>query len=130
MENLVAKQVTDEVLNDFIIEASELIDQVNNDLLEIELGQYDEEQINRILRAFHTIKGTSSFLKIKESTIIAHTVEDLINQLRRLKIKPNTNVIDVLYSSIDWYRNLIIALESQNDYDKNIKHLLNDIHHL
>jgi len=127
MENLAAKQVPDEVLRDFIVEANELIDQVNNDLLEIELGNCGEEQINRILRAFHTIKGTSSFLKIKESTKIAHTIEELINELRRLKIKPGPKVIDVLYNTIDWYRKLTIALENQNAYDKNIKNLLNDI---
>jgi len=130
MENLVAKQVPDEVLNDFIIEANELIDQVNNDLLDIELGNCSEEQINRILRAFHTIKGTSSFLKIKESTQIAHTIEDLISELRRHKIRPSPEVIDVLYNTIDWYRKLIIALENQSEYDKNIKNLLNDIQNL
>jgi two-component system chemotaxis sensor kinase CheA len=127
MENLATKQVPDEVLSDFIIEANELIDQVNNNLLEIELGNCGEEQINRILRAFHTIKGTSSFLKIKESTKIAHTIEDLINELRRLKIRPSSEVIDVLYNTVDWYRKLIVALENQNAYDKNIKNLLNDI---
>ncbi|MBP9561306.1 MAG: Hpt domain-containing protein, partial [Syntrophorhabdaceae bacterium] len=60
-----------EIVNDFIVETSELIENATQDIVTIENSQ-DDEIINSIFRAVHTIKGTSSFLGFEALSNLAH----------------------------------------------------------
>ena len=107
-----------EILDDYVIETNELIDQLNQDLLLIEGGQ-DPDVINRIFRAFHTIKGTSGFLSFDTCMDLAHASEDLLNKVRNGELTPNTEVVDILLESADWFRQFIQDVEArvEGSYD-------------
>lgn len=98
-DNLVGME---EVLDEFIVETTELLEEVNEDLVHLE-SDPDDEILNRIFRAFHTFKGTCGFLGFTQAKDLAHVAEDLLNQLRNGKLKPNGTIIDNLLESSDWF---------------------------
>lgn len=98
-DNLVGME---EVLDEFIVETTELLEEVNEDLVHLESDPGDET-LNRIFRAFHTFKGTCGFLGFTQAKDLAHVAEDLLNQLRNGKLKPNGVIIDSLLESSDWF---------------------------
>ena len=98
-DNLVGME---EVLDEFIVETTELLEEVNEDLVHLE-SDPDDETLNRIFRAFHTFKGTCGFLGFTQAKDLAHVAEDLLNQLRNGKLKPNGVIIDSLLESSDWF---------------------------
>jgi two-component system chemotaxis sensor kinase CheA len=100
-ENLVGME---EVLDEFAIETAELLEGINEDLVNLESGS-DPDLVNRVFRAFHTIKGTCGFLGFIQAKDVAHVAEDLLNQLRNGEIRPNGGMIDVLLESSDWFGN-------------------------
>ena len=97
-----------EIVDDFVVEATELLDQLDQDLIEIEKDA-DEKVLNRIFRSFHTIKGTANFLNAQpvfaEMTQLAHAAEDIIGALKAgLQITPE--IMDVLLQSLDMIKTL------------------------
>lgn len=98
-DNLVGME---EVLDEFIVETTELLEAVNEDLVHLE-SDPDEELVNRIFRAFHTFKGTCGFLGFTQAKDLAHVAEDLLNQLRNGQLKPNGDLIDSLLATSDWF---------------------------
>ena len=77
-----------ELLESFIVESTEIFDKLGPDLLELETNTENAELHNRIFRAVHTIKGTSSFLGIEQVTELAHNFEDVLNKIRRKELHP------------------------------------------
>lgn len=105
----------DDILNDFVAETHDLIEQLNMDLLSLEKGEADDDLINRIFRAFHTIKGTSGFLNFDNCTELAHQAEDLLNNLRNGEIAPTAGMIDLLLETVDWFKNFIVDVENRDE---------------
>lgn len=91
-----------ELFEGYLIETSELLENLSQDLIEIETKSDDLELINRIFRSFHTIKGTSSFMGFTSIAEITHHAEEILNRLRRSEIKVNQEIIDVLLEVQDW----------------------------
>jgi two-component system chemotaxis sensor kinase CheA len=87
-------------------------------MLDLESDPTNTEFINSIFRSFHTIKGVSGFLGIKEVTGLAHSIENIMDQARKgsMVIKPAH--IDILLQSMDCLKELIVNIESGSDYGK------------
>jgi len=115
-----------EILDDFVVETNELIEQLNQDLLLIE-SEKDDEIINRIFRAFHTIKGTSGFLAFEACMDLAHASEDLLNKIRNGELEPSAEIVDVLLESSDWFKMFMGDVESRVEREYNITDLQNSI---
>ena len=75
-----------EILQDFLIEAFEMIEQLDQDLVELEQRPEDLDLLNRIFRVAHTIKGSSSFLNFDVLTKLTHHMEDVLNKGRKTLI--------------------------------------------
>jgi two-component system chemotaxis sensor kinase CheA len=114
----------DDILNDFVTETKDLVEQLDIDLLELEKGSGDKELVNRIFRAFHTIKGTSGFLNFTACTELAHVAEDLLNRIRNGEITPTPDKIDLLLESVDWIKNFIIDVVDRNEKEYDIQPLI------
>jgi len=71
-----------EIMQDFLTEASELLSQLEIDLVALEGSPSDDEMINRVFRALHTIKGSASFLSLAPLVRIAHASESALNMAR------------------------------------------------
>lgn len=99
-----------EIMEDFLIEAFEMVDQLDQDLVELESNPEDLELLNRIFRVAHTIKGSSSFLNFDILTSLTHNMEDVLNKARRDELKITPDVMDVVLLSIDLMKALLQAI--------------------
>jgi chemosensory pili system protein ChpA (sensor histidine kinase/response regulator) len=92
--------VPDEVLEFFIPEAEEHLQVVTECLLAIESNPHPEE-IHRLFRSMHTIKGSAAQVGLHRLAAVAHRVEDLIGQLRDGLLQPSPEIIDLCLQSVD-----------------------------
>ena len=99
-----------EILEDFLIEAFEMIEQLDQDLIELEHNPNDLDLLNRIFRVAHTIKGSSSFLNFDILTNLTHNMEDVLNKARRGELQITPDVMDVVLESIDMMKGLLNAI--------------------
>lgn len=99
-----------EIMEDFLIEAFEMVEQLDQDLVELESNPEDLELLNRIFRVAHTIKGSSSFLNFDILTKLTHNMEDVLNKARRGELKITPDVMDVVLVSIDMMKALLQAI--------------------
>ena len=107
-----------EILEDFLIEAFELIEQIDQDLVELENNPEDLELLNSIFRVAHTIKGSSSFLNFDVLTKLTHHMEDVLNKARHGDLKITPDVMDVVLESIDMMKSLLYGIRDYgNDTD-------------
>ena len=72
----------DELLQDFLVEAGEILDGLGGQLLDLERNPADSDLLNAIFRGFHTIKGGAGFLGLTALVDVCHHAEDVFNQLR------------------------------------------------
>ncbi len=95
-----------EIIDEFIVESGELMDNVIQDIVVIEQSQ-DEEVVNSIFRAVHTIKGTSSFLGFNTLSQLAHKAEDVLGVIRKGEMATDQAVADILLESFDLMKAMI-----------------------
>lgn len=93
-------EVPDEILDFFQPEAEEHLQIVSDCLLSLE-GSNSPEEINKLFRAIHTIKGSAAQVGLKKLGGIAHRIEDLIGRLRDGEVDPSAQVIDLCLESVD-----------------------------
>ncbi|MCI7046618.1 MULTISPECIES: chemotaxis protein CheW [Helicobacter] len=99
-----------EILEDFLIEAFEMIEQLDQDLVELENRPEDLELLNRIFRVAHTIKGSGSFLNFSVLTHLTHHMEDVLNKARHGELVITPDIMDVVLESIDFMKKLLNAI--------------------
>ncbi|AQW86666.1 chemotaxis protein CheA [Campylobacter pinnipediorum subsp. caledonicus] len=111
-----------EIMEDFLIEAFELIEQIDHDLVELESNPEDLELLNRIFRVAHTVKGSSSFLNFDILTKLTHHMEDVLNKARKDELKITPDVMDVVLESVDMMKGLLHGIRDHgNDTDVGIE---------
>ncbi len=93
-------EVPDEILEFFQPEAEEHLQIVSDCLISLE-GSNNPEEINKLFRAIHTVKGSAAQVGLKRLGAIAHRVEDLIGRLRDGELEPSPSVVDVCLESVD-----------------------------
>jgi len=99
-----------EIREDFLVEAFELIEQMDQDLVELENNPEDLELLNRIFRVAHTVKGSSSFLNFDVLTKLTHHMEDVLNKARKEELKITPEIMDVILESVDMMKGLLEAI--------------------
>ncbi|GAA7801816.1 chemotaxis histidine kinase/response regulator CheAY2 [Helicobacter pylori] len=99
-----------EIMEDFLIEAFEMNEQLDQDLVELEHNPEDLDLLNRIFRVAHTIKGSSSFLNLNILTCLTHNMEDVLNRARKGEIKITPDIMDVVLRSIDLMKTLLVTI--------------------
>jgi two-component system chemotaxis sensor kinase CheA len=101
-----------EFIEDFLVESKELIEKVDQELVELEKTPDDLNLLNSIFRAVHTIKGTSSFIGIVRITEFTHDVESVLNKLRNVELKLNSEIMDIVLKSVDVIREMMQDVEN------------------
>lgn len=91
----------DELLQDFLVEAGEILEQLNEQLVDLEQRPDDMEMLNAVFRGFHTIKGGAGFLNIEPMVIICHRSEDVFNLLRNGERQINPELMDAVLPVLD-----------------------------
>ena len=90
-----------ELLQDFLIEAGELLNGLDEQLIELEQSPDDADRLNSVFRAFHTVKGGAGFLEVHPLVEVCHRAEDIFNLLRNHDIAMNSRIMDVMLQVID-----------------------------
>jgi len=90
-----------EILQDFLTESGELLEQLESDLVDLESTPDDLELLNQIFRALHTIKGSASFLALTNLVAIAHCSESALNTARNGELHIGKEEMDLLLAAVD-----------------------------
>ncbi len=110
-----------EIMEDFLLEAFEMNEQLDQDLVELEHNPEDLDLLNRIFRVAHTIKGSSSFLNLNILTHLTHNMEDVLNRARKGEIKITPDIMDVVLRSIDLMKTLLVTIRNTGSDTNNGK---------
>ncbi len=102
-----------EIIDEFMIEAEEIIAKLDADMVKLEKQSNDLNLLNEIFRGAHTIKGTSGFLGFDRLSEFTHKMEDVLNKLRKGEITINADIMDVLLESIDTLKHLLEETKSK-----------------
>lgn len=96
-----AIDLDDEILQDFLVEAGEILEQLSEQLVMLEQSPGDFDLLNAIFRGFHTVKGGAGFLAIHELVEICHSAEDVFNVLRQGDRQVTAELMDVILQVLD-----------------------------
>jgi len=113
-----------EIIDDFLVEADELISSLDTNLVALESTPDDLELLNEIFRAAHTVKGTSSFLGFEQVTSLTHKMEDVLNKLRKDELKVTQEIMDTLLESVDILKVLLDNVRTKNDEELNLDNII------
>src|SRR5262245_6135713 len=121
-------QGMEDMLQDFLTEAGELLSGVDNKLVELERAPGDEKLLNDIFRGFHTIKGGAGFLSVAPLVELCHLTENLFDLLRGRKLALNAGILDVILAATAVVREMFGALARQRQPEPADAGLLERLH--
>ena len=100
----------EELLQDFLLEAGELLSQVDNKLVDLEKRPEDRDLLNDIFRGFHTIKGGAGFLNVENLVTLCHRTENLFDKLRNGELHLSAELMDIIMAATATVRDMFGAL--------------------
>lgn len=116
-----------EIVESFIVETKEIIENLDLDLVELENNPENSELLNKVFRAFHTIKGTSGFLGLEKLPLLTHRCEDILNKLRKGEVSLTSEMMDGLLSAFDRIKLLLNSIETKKNEDVNIQKSIKEL---
>ena len=107
------------LVQEFLSEAEELLQGMDEDMIALEASPHDSELLNRVFRALHTIKGTAGFLELNSVVRLSHSAEELLNLMRKKEATLNPKITDVLLRARDQLGKMLADIRShaQREYD-------------
>ena len=111
--------IDDELIQDYLAECREHLATIENDLLTIEQGgaDIDEQLVNRVFRAAHSIKGGAGFFDLAKIRELAHRTENALDLVRSRQMVPTPEAVSILLLAFDKLRELIGNHRQSNDAD-------------
>lgn len=118
----------DEVVQEFLVESYENLDQLDRDLVELEKDPTSSDRLASVFRTIHTIKGTCGFLAFEKLEGVAHVGENLLTRLRDGRLVLNADITSGLLAMVDAIRTMLAIIEDtagdgDNDYPELIARL-------
>lgn len=107
-----ALDTDDEILQDFLVEAEEILEGLNEQLVELENSPQDADLLNSIFRGFHTIKGGAGFLSLEAMVNLCHKSEDLFNLLRQGERFVDADMMDTFLKVLDILNTMFAEIKS------------------
>ena len=104
-------QGMEDLLQDFLVEAGDLLSGVDNKLVDLEQNPGDKALLNDIFRGFHTIKGGAGFLNATELVTLCHLTENLFDRLRNGELAISGTLMDVIMAATAGVREMFGMLE-------------------
>ena len=101
----------EDLLSDFLLEAGEMLSDVDSKLMDLEKHPDDSHLLNDIFRGFHTIKGGAGFLNATELVTLCHLTENLFDKLRNRELTLNAELMDVIFAATSEVRRMFDALQ-------------------
>ena len=101
----------EELLSDFLLEAGDMLSEVDSKLMDMEKRPDDSSLLNEIFRGFHTIKGGAGFLNATELVTLCHLTENLFDKLRNRELTLSAELMDVIFAATAEVRRMFDALQ-------------------
>lgn len=101
----------EELLQDFLMEAGDMLSDVDSKLMALEKSPGDAALLNEVFRGFHTIKGGAGFLNASELVTLCHLTENLFDKLRNNELKLTAELMDVIFAATAEVRKMFSALQ-------------------
>ena len=101
----------EELLSDFLLEAGDMLSEVDSKLMDLEKRPDDSGLLNEIFRGFHTIKGGAGFLNATELVTLCHLTENLFDKLRNRELTLSAELMDVIFAATAEVRRMFGALQ-------------------
>ena len=118
----------DELVAEFISEASESLLDLDNELVELEKNPENYDLLSKIFRVMHTIKGTCGFLSLGKLASVAHAGENVLDQMRSKKIPITPHNISIILESIDAIKSIVNYIQTNaKEPDTDYSPLINKI---
>ena len=118
----------EEILQDFIVEAGEIIEKLDEQLVQIEKTPDDKDLLNAIFRSFHTVKGGAGFLDLKELVEICHAAESVFDMLRNGKISMSPALMDAILAAYDEITRLFAQVQNREPLEAAPQDLIDKLH--
>ncbi len=125
---------TDEMqplVENFIVETRELLDDIERGLLDLETHADDADIVDTLFRSVHSLKGTAGFLSLEQLSLLAHRVENVLRALRDGEIQPEPQTwperLDVLFDAFDQMKALAAQVESRQIIEVPLDPLMDDL---
>ena len=123
-------EMDEDILQDFLIEAGEILELLSEQLVELEQRPDDGELLNAIFRGFHTVKGGAGFLSLTELVDACHGAENVFDILRTGKRKVTSELMDTILETLDSVNIMFVAVQNGEALEPADKHLLDLLHTL
>lgn len=118
----------EEFIQEFVDETNVHLEKIESNILDLEKDPENDNIINTIFRAMHSIKGTASFFGFKPIVEISHNAENLFGLIRKKEININSKIIDITFEYLDIIKQLLENLNTQENVDiSNLKNKFNNI---
>ncbi|WP_435685006.1 chemotaxis protein CheW [Sedimenticola selenatireducens] len=125
-----AIDMDDEILQDFLVEAGEILEQLNEQLVDLEQRPDDYDLLNAVFRGFHTIKGGAGFLSIDPLVTVCHRAEDVFNILRQGQRRVDAALMDAVLQVLDVVNEMFARVQSGEEPDEADPGLIETLHQL
>src|SRR3954466_11680399 len=102
----------DDIVEEFLVESHENLDQLDSDLVALEQDPNSRERLSSIFRTIHTIKGTSGFLAFNRLEEVTHVGENMLSRLRDGELELTPTRTSVLLQMVDPVRSLLTSIEA------------------
>ncbi len=103
----------EEILQDFLVEAGEILEQLSEQLVELESRPDDANLLNAIFRGFHTVKGGAGFLQLHELVECCHIAENVFDILRKGERRVDSELMDVILEALDAVNGMFIEVRER-----------------
>lgn len=123
-----ALDVDQEILQDFLIEAAEILEQLSEELVELENDPENSDLLNSIFRGFHTVKGGAGFLSLTNLVDACHGAENVFDILRTGQRSVTPELMDVILQSLDTVNDMFAQVQAGDDPDPADPQLLEMLH--
>ena len=120
----------EEILQDFIVEAGEIIENLNEQLVQIEKTPDDKDLLNAIFRGFHTVKGGAGFLSLTPLVEVCHAAESLFDELRNGRIGMSPDLMDAVLQAYDEITTKFDQVKNSEPMDDAPQDLIDRLHAL
>ena len=105
----------DEILQDFLVEAGEILEKLSEQLVDLEQNPDDSDLLNAIFRGFHTVKGGAGFLQLEALVNCCHSAENVFDTLRNHKRKVDSELMDVVLEALDHVNAMFEQVRNQEE---------------
>jgi len=105
-------EVDEEILQDFLVEAGEILEQLSEQLVDLEQNPNDKQLLNAIFRGFHTVKGGAGFLQLTALVDCCHYAENVFDILRNGQRKIDSDLMDIVLQALDAVNEMFDAVRA------------------